>query len=259
MRWPSTKKYFNGFRILTLLSSLALMMDQIFIRWRMDGKIQIVSLAGFLPEPLMTSHLLFQAISVLFLASGLLWLFCIQPKWTSILSVVLFIFSTSLYLQNEPFGDHRQSVFCFLLMILAAREFQLLKHYFFPVAASIVVSFYFLAGWEKIFYSGLSWVNGTSLQVFVHYMGYGNSHLRHWILQSATVAKFLQAGILILECGSIFLFGPRFLRWAWLIGLVGFHIGIEEIFAYRYFLHLFLVLYLFALPDILERRHEKNA
>jgi hypothetical protein len=145
------------------------------------------------------------------------------------------------------------------MIALAAREYRLLQHYFFQVAAGIVISFYFLAGWEKIFYSGLSWINGTGLQVFVHYTGNERSFLRKLILQNVDIARVFQAGILALECGSFLLFGPRFIRRLWIIGLIGFHIGIEEIFGYRYLLHLLVVLYLFALPDWMDRKHDKTA
>ncbi|QLY26959.1 hypothetical protein [Bdellovibrio sp. KM01] len=259
MKWPTNEKYFEGFRVLTILSAIALLFDQLFIPWRSDGEIRVVSFAGWLPENIMSSHPLFQAITLAAILSAILWLFKFKPRLASVLTIILFIFSTSLYLQNEPFGDHRQSVFCLLLMALAAREYRLLVNYFFQVAASITVSFYFLAGWEKIFFSGLSWVNGTSLQIFVHYTGRGKSLLRDLILQNVDVARFLQAGILLLECGSFLLFGPRWLRRIWILGLIGFHIGIEEIFGYRYFLHLFVVLYLFALPEWVKESNDKTA
>ncbi|WP_413561229.1 hypothetical protein [Bdellovibrio sp. HCB209] len=258
MKWPQSQRYFEGFRIFTFVSSMLLVIDQIFIRWRMDGEINVVSIAGWLPENIMTSHTLFQYVSWCFVACMALWLFKIVPRIASVLSIFLFILSTSLYLQNEPFGDHRQSVFCLLLILFAAREYKLIQHYFYQVAAGIIVSFYFLAGWEKVFYSGLSWINGTSLQIFVHYMGYRNSHLRELILSNVDIAKFFQTAILIFECGSFMLLGPKPLRWIWICTLIGFHVGIEEIFGYRYFLHLFAVLYLFALPDIMELKNGKN-
>lgn len=259
MKWPTSEKYYDGFRILTILSSIALLLDQLFIPWRSEGEIRVVSLAGWLPERIMSSHPLFQAVTLAAILSATLWLFKLKPKLTSVATGVFFILSTSLYLQNEPFGDHRQSVFCLLMIALAAREYRFLQNYFFQVAACIVVSFYFLAGWEKIFFSGLSWVNGTSLQVFVHYTGSGRSLLRNLILQNVDTARFLQAGILLLECGSFLLFGPRMLRRMWIVGLIGFHIGIEEIFGYRYFLHLLVVLYLFALPEWVNRKNDKTA
>jgi hypothetical protein len=259
MKWPDNEKYYEGFRILTILSGIALLFDQLFIPWRSEGEIHVVSLAGWLPENIMNSHFLFQAITVAAILSATLWLFKQMPRLTALCTIILFILSTSLYLQNEPFGDHRQSVFSLLLMAIAAREYRQLKNYFFQVAACIVVSFYFLAGWEKIFFSGLSWINGTSLQIFVHYTGRGDSFLRDLILQNVDVARFLQAGILLLECGSFLLFGPRWLRRVWILGLIGFHIGIEEIFGYRYFLHLFVVLYLFELPEWVNRKNDKTA
>ncbi|UYL08363.1 hypothetical protein B9G69_015075 [Bdellovibrio sp. SKB1291214] len=259
MKWPVSEKYLAGFKALTLASVIALLFDQLFIPWRTEGQIQVVSLAGWLPENIMSSYPLFQAVTVAGIVGVGLWLFNFFPKVTSILSVILFVLSTSLYLQNEPFGDHRQSVFCLLMILLAAREYRLVQHYFFQVAAGIVISFYFLAGWEKVFYSGLAWINGTSLQIFVHYTGNERSVLRRLILHNVDVARVLQAGILILECGSFLLFGSRGLRRLWLVGLVGFHVGIEEIFGYRYFLHLLVVLYLFALPDWMDRKHDKIA
>ncbi len=258
MKWPSSEKYFNYFRLLILASAFFLGFDQLFIKWRSLGEIKIVSLVGFLPESFIANHLVFEGITWIFLLATALWFFRLMPRATSIISVISFILSTSWYLQNEPFGDHRQSVFSFLLILLCLREFALVKNYFYRTAGFIIISFYLLAGWEKVFYSGLNWPNGTSLQIFIHYMGYQSSHLGQLVLAHHSLAMALQWIILIMECGAFFLFGPKLLRWIWLAALLGFHIGIEEIFAYRYFLHFILVLYLFALPDVMELRHARK-
>ncbi|WP_413578418.1 hypothetical protein ACLVWU_07755 [Bdellovibrio sp. HCB290] len=259
MIWPVANRYFDGFRRLVLLCSIFLGLDQLFIPWRSAGDIHPVSLVGYLPTALIENKMAFQICTGIFLISTTLWLLKLAPKILSIVSALFFILSTSWYLQNEPFGDHRQSVFSLLLILLALREWGLLQYYFYKTAAVVVLSFYCLAGWEKIFYSGLSWPNGTTLQVFVHSMGYMESYLGRAILHNHNLAVFFQWAILILECGAfVILTGPRFLRWIWLVALVGFHIGIEEIFHYRYYLHLIIVLYLFALPALLERKNVQS-
>jgi hypothetical protein len=258
VKWPDSQKYFNYFRLLILVSAFFLGFDQLFIRWRQLGEIKIVSIIGFFPQSLLENHFAFECVTWVFLAATALWAFRLIPKTTSIVSVLAFILSTSWYLQNEPFGDHRQSVFSFLLILLCLREFGLIKNYFYRTAGAIIISFYLLAGWEKVFYTGFSWPNGTSLQIFIHYMGYQSSRLGQLVLAHHSLAVVLQWTILIMECGAFMLFGPKPLRWVWLAVLLGFHIGIEEIFAYRYFLHFILVLYLFALPDVMESRHARK-
>ncbi|WP_413581289.1 hypothetical protein [Bdellovibrio sp. HCB288] len=234
-------------------------LDQLFIPWRTAGAILPVSVIGYLPATLIENKMAFQICTGIFLVSTTLWLLKLVPRFSSVISSLFFILSTSWYLQNEPFGDHRQSVFSLLLILLTLREWGLLQRYFYQAAAVVVLSFYCLAGWEKIFYSGLSWPNGTTLQVFVHSMGYMESYIGRAILQNHNLAVFLQWGILIVECGAfLILTGPRLLRWMCLIALLGFHIGIEEIFHYRYYLHFMIVIYLFALPGLLEKKHVQS-
>ncbi|WP_413587367.1 hypothetical protein [Bdellovibrio sp. HCB274] len=256
MTWPVSFRYYDGFRRLVLLCSLFLGLDQLFIPWRSAGVILPVSIVGYFPASLIENKMAFQICTGVFLITTVLWLLKFAPRLFSILSSIFFILSTSWYLQNEPFGDHRQSVFSLLLILLSLKEWGLLQHYFYKAAAVVVLSFYCLAGWEKIFYTGLSWPNGVGLQIFVHAMGYADSHLGKAILQSHIMSLFFQWAILVLECGAfVILTGPRVLRWVWLVALLGFHIGIEEIFHYRYYLHLIIVMYLFALPALLERKN----
>lgn len=242
------------FRMMTLIFAILLIVDQlVFWQWTTEGEYVPVSIFSFLPRVFLENKTAFYATSAVTIVSLLLWMFRQKPRVFSVLSVVAFGIASTFYLQNLPFGDHRQAVLFLLLMALAATEFNLSDKTFFPLAACALLSLYFLAGWEKIFWSGLSWANGSSLQVFAHYLGRDGSALRGWILDSKSFAQALQICGLILECGVFALFFRGPVRWVWLMGLLVFHGAIEEVFMYRFFPFYILVFYLFGWPSVQRR------
>jgi hypothetical protein len=255
MKWPDSKIYFERFRLLVILLSILLIIDQsLFWHWDVDGDFRTVSVFSWLPKYFFESLVHYYIVSGLFLVSAIIWLLRIKPKVFSILSCMLFSLSTSMYLQNLTFGDHRQAPFFWLLALLTAKEFNALERTFFPLAGLAICSTYFLAGWEKIILSGFTWVNGTTLQVFVHRLGRENSLLRPLILTNSSLAAFFQAGILLLECSILGVFLNKPIRWCFLIAFLAFHIGIEEIFFYRFLPNYLVVAYLFAVPDFMRSR-----
>ncbi|MBS1971335.1 MAG: hypothetical protein JSU04_13590 [Bdellovibrionales bacterium] len=242
------------FRAMTLVFAVLLVVDQmVFWQWTTEGEYTPISIFSFLPRAFFENKFAFYVTSAIAVLSLLLWMFRQTPRALSVLSVVAFGIASTFYLQNLPFGDHRQAVVFLLLAGLAATEFNLSEKTFFPLAACALLSLYFLAGWEKVFWSGLSWANGSSLQVFAHYLGREGSVLRGWILDSKSFAQALQICGVILECGVFALLFRGPVQWLWLIGLLFFHGAIEEIFMYRFFPFYILVFYLFGWPALQRR------
>jgi hypothetical protein len=203
-----------------------------------EGEFHTVTfIANIFPLSWIESAVLYQSFLGLFALSLLFWIFRIAPRAASVFCAGSFFLAVSMYMQNSSFPDHRNDLFCILLILLSAREFQLFPRLFFPMASVFTCLTYFLAGFEKILASGLGWVNGVGLQVYANVYGMPSSLLRSWILENKMFAQGLQATVLILELGIFSLYGPSWLRRIWLVGLLGFSLGIEEMFGFKYIFH----------------------
>jgi hypothetical protein len=151
------------FRAMTLLFAMFLVVDQmVFWQWTTEGDYTPVSIFSFLPRTFLENRTAFYGTSALAILSLSLWLLRQAPRTVSIVSLITFGIASTFYLQNLPFGDHRQAVVFLLMAGLVATEYTLSEKTFFPLAACTLLSLYFLAGWEKFFWSGLSWANGSS-------------------------------------------------------------------------------------------------
>lgn len=242
----------STFRVLVLIYAFWVLIDHfLFWEWSLQSTFVPISVLSFLPRVFLESLTAAWITSVVTGVGFILWGLRVQPRLASVISTVGFALAATFYLQNLPFGDHRQSILLMLLGLLTWTEFSKKTDLFFVMAGTILCCLYFFAGWEKIFYSGLSWINGTGLQAFAHYLGRPESFLRQLLLDHRSLAQLFQGLILLLECGVLVLFIPGFMRWFFISGLLGFHIGLEEIFFYRFFPHYILLFYIFGWNDLL--------
>lgn len=249
----------SHFRWLVIVYAIWVLADQhLFWDWTLTANFVPISFLSFLPRHFLESQRAAFAVSCLTAVFLLLWGLRWKTRLTSTLSTVGFSLAATFYLQNLPFGDHRQSVLLLLLTLLTWVEFSKKQEHFFLIAGTLLCSLYFFAGLEKLHYSGLDWAQGTSLQVFAHYLGRPDSFLRQLLLDHRSLAQVLQWAILILECGVLFLFIPGVLRWILLAGLLGFHLGLEEIFFYRFLPHYVLLFYVFGWIDFMRFSHARK-
>lgn len=242
----------SHFRVMVLIYSFWVLIDQfLFWDWKLTAPFVPISVFSFLPRTFLESHVAGWTVSAITGLCFVLWALRWKVRWVSVVATVGFALAATFYLQNLPFGDHRQSILLMLLGLLTWAEYSEKLDQFFVIAGTMLCCLYFFAGWEKIFYSGFAWAQGTGLQIFAHYLGRPESFLRQLILDHRSLAQVFQWLILILECGILVLFIPGFVRWFFLLGLLGFHIGLEEIFFYRFFPHYILLFYVFGWKDLL--------
>jgi hypothetical protein len=103
---------------------------------------------------------------------------------------------------------------------------------------AVTVTTYFIAGWSKLYYSGLGWVTSDTLRMYVAFdnlrkveLGAGYSWLGTTLAQHGWLFPPLAAASLAIEVGApLALLHPRVGRW-WCVGAWSFHAGVVVLMA----------------------------
>lgn len=216
--------------------------------WHTNTDMNPATILAFFPDAVFKVTEIYYLSTVAFFVSGFLWIQRYEPQKMAVITVILALVSESYFLQNVSWTDHRMGLPFYLLLLLAAREF-FLTHKWLILGAQVgFVWFYCFTGFEKLYYDA-TWANGSTLQVFMHYFGRENSVIREWVLGNVRLAQIFQWCVLLIECGAVFLLW-RPLRYWVVAGLCLFHLGLEETFAYRYFIIAILLVRFYTLdPD----------
>lgn len=214
-----------------------------------------LSLLCFLPEAVIFNPRLFVALKLVFFASAVLWFLQRILPWSSTIAALSFTVLVSLSHDTNYYTPHLYHFENLYLLICAT--WQLL--YRAPIAESLRcgrfwntplvpnwVNFLFLyyislaysfSGASKIFYSGLGWANGLSLQLWVKFLA--ESRLDNPIVQllvsERVIAFAAQLTTLIAEAFCwLALFSLR-LRVLLGVLLLGFHLTSEFVFGLGFY------------------------
>ena len=199
-------------------------------------KVGPISLLGwFLPSTLMVNPLALQASGLLFLVTGVLWLFGRGVPWSSWLATISFTVFMSLYVENVPFWDHQMNlanqllwVFCFYHHFYPeGKERPVWLH---PMFLFCIVSGYAMSGLAKLVQCGWGWADGISLQLWVWSIGYPER--ASWLMESRELASWLQVAVLWLELSLPLCFWLKPYRVVAGLGLIAFHLLSFYLFQY---------------------------
>ena len=203
---------------------------------------------SWLPHSLLDSQSFFTAMRFVLAGSALLWLFDKWVPWSSWLCVFSFMLMWSLRMENVANGAHIFTVTNMLLFIYAMwyqfyyreilqakKEGRFWETRLFPRWVFLLVIFYLgwfhtLAGFAKVFASGVGWGNGTSLQLWVHLFGLPESPSTQLMLYDNRLTACLQTGAMVIECLSVLAVFNRWARYLVGIGVVGFYMGVLTTF-----------------------------
>lgn len=222
-----------------------------------------VSYLSFVPEEWISDRAVYTVFQRLFGVFGFLWFLQLGVPYTSWLATVCFTTQISLFQENIYYHDHIFQITNMLLILhcawyhFAARPIraalQAGRFWTTPLAPNWLVFlsifyisvYYAFAGWHKMWVAGLGWVNGTSLQLWIHSWNRADFFPNSLIVANRDVATGLQAFTLFAE-GFAFLglFHPT-LRTLMGILLVIFHIGQEWVFDFDFGSNLTLVGYIY--------------
>ncbi len=147
--------------------------------------------------------------------------------WTTTLGMLLL---GSIYWENLPWFRHKFVCPFWLLLLLAAA--QLRQHpprWLREGAVLTFAAFYGGAGLAKLLASGFAWADGVGLQLWLLRLGDSDSLVRSWVIEDATLAKWLATTALGLELAV-----PIAIVWARSrpdlgVMLLALHLGIDRV------------------------------
>ncbi|MDC0671653.1 hypothetical protein [Nannocystis radixulma] len=226
-----------GLRATSLAAALWLSLE-VDLRWASLPKGAVVSTAGLVvPTAWWSSPALLWSGRALLWGGAVIWLFGHARKvryaagWATALGMLTL---GSLYWEDLPWFRHKFVPPLWLLVLLAAAEHAPARPGQAPRwvregAVFVLASFYAGAGLHKLLASGWRWADGTALQLWLWRLGDGDSLVRAWAIVDARVAAALAATALLLELAAVLLVPlPRVRPWL-AAGLVGLHVGIDQI------------------------------
>jgi hypothetical protein len=217
-----------------------------------------ISFISFLPFRVLHSPGLFQTCVIGFHVSAALWFSQLFCRWSAVATAVFYTVAVSLFWEHGAAIAEWWNLVSIALIIFAGwywhygneirdalRAGEFWRRELFPrwtrhLAVFSVAWFFFLTGVSKITLSGLSWVDGTNLQLAVHrFRIEWNEPLNFfhgWILPHRETASLFSSGVMLLECSAILAVLPllfprlRFVRYLIGLGLAGFLCGVFVVF-----------------------------
>jgi hypothetical protein len=210
-----------------------------------------VSLLSWLPDEVVRSRWTWWACRGVLIVGALLWGMQRWLPWSCWLVVVGFTGLWSLHVETTYNTAHIFHMANMLLVIQAlwiSGEAALIRQrlrdktfWTLPLVprwvslASIayIGIFHTAAGLSKLWFSGLAWANGTSLQLWTYLWGRPWSPTTQLILSSRGIAQGLQMLTLVVETAGVLAVLPRLRLWIGL-GLLGFYFGVLATFDYGF-------------------------
>lgn len=252
---------FNQLVIWALLATAALLAIWPF-HVQSGQRTGFASLLSCLPDSVVRSDWTWLAFRVLLVTGISLWLFQRCLPWSCWLVVAAFTGLWSLHVETTYNTAHIFHMANMLLVIQAIWitadaplirqrlrdgafwQSQIVPRWVSLASIAYIGIFHTAAGFSKLTFSGPSWANGTSLQLWTYLWGRPWSPTTQLILSSRSLTQGLQVLTLIVETAGVLAIFPRLrplIGWA----LIGFYAGVLATFDYGFqFNAFFTALYL---------------
>ncbi|MFK7991623.1 MAG: hypothetical protein AB8I08_36740 [Sandaracinaceae bacterium] len=202
----------------------------------------------WVPDSVVATHAVFDVAVVLYLICAAGWFLNVLVPWCSWGAAIAFTVLGALAVENLPGGGHAFNATNMLLWVhafwvhrrraeirSALREerywtTRLYPQWVFWVSLAYLVLFHAAAGFTKLAFSGLSWPDGVTLQLWAFERGRATlprlpiaNPFSAVLIHHHWVARVAGVSVLALEVGSVSaLFSSR-LRWVVGVGLLGFY------------------------------------
>lgn len=203
---------------------------------------EVATVLSFLPYAILENEQLLQLCGWVFNVAALLWLSQVFLPWSSWLSAASFTAVLALHWENTTKLSHNMHAVNMFMIILAlwyglyTKEIRAAladgRFWTTPLCPGWMPALcvfylgvvYGAAGLAKVSLSGLEWVNGVSLQLWVFLFG-RERPLAEFVLSRRDFAVALQAVTLAAEIAALAAIFWRHLRIVIGLVLIGFHLG----------------------------------
>jgi hypothetical protein len=267
--------HFNQFVIWVLLASGVLLACWPFAVQEGARQPGPVSLLSWLPDAVIRSPYCFAFCRIVLLVGTAAWLAQKWLPWSCWLVVVGFTGLWSLHVEttyNTAHIFHMANMLLVIQAIWITADAPLVRqrladgaYWQQPIVprwvsvASIayIGLFHTAAGLSKLFLSGPSWANGTSLQLWTYLWGRPWMPTTQAIIASRSFTQGLQWLTLVVETAGILAIFPRLRPWIG-VGLLGFYAGVLATFDYGFQLNALLTaIYLLPVERWLATRRQR--
>ncbi|MEY5048522.1 MAG: hypothetical protein RLZZ175_1881 [Bacteroidota bacterium] len=182
-------------------------------------------------------------LSVLYLAT-LSSIFNIYRKWSSVLSIICFVFLQMVFFSFEKI-DHGYVPFTFLGLIICIVNFnqnnQLIINQLQKIAQVMLVACYYFAGLEKILSSGFTWFEAENFKVF---MLMHKSYFTDFVVNNRVLCAILPIGAMLFQLLSPLALYNRKMSVIFIVFGFLFHFNTWLLFGVGALLHPWVVCYI---------------
>jgi hypothetical protein len=224
-----------------------------------------VTMLSWLPSEILHAPWGFTVFRALLVLGATLWLCGKFTPWSCWLTTIGFTGLWSWHMETTTNGAHIFNVSNQLLCVqslwmtwkhaemqAAIREQRywttpLYPNWAFWLGIGFLGLFHTYAGLAKLTFSGWSWANGTSLQLWAYWDGRPGSWTRELIINHRSFALVMQWATLIFETAGILALFDRRLRLIVGLAILSFYMGVLLTFDYGFHLN-FLLTALYHLP-----------
>ncbi len=228
-----------------------------------------ITIFGFLPDAIITSAGLLRLMQVVTLLALTAWVFHFALPVSPWITCIAFTFIAAQEIETMHYTPHMYHILVvglFGASVWYATSYRELAKV--RTAASLIeqpimprwVTFFVLAyltitytysGLTKLGVSGISWTNGTSLQLWAYLWADADSMLRNYILEHKNFAQLLQGSVLLFETTAILALCISRLRPLYGVVLVSFHLGTELLFSFQFYGNIVLGLLVFVVEPLI--------
>ena len=223
----------------------------------------IVTYLAFLPDEFVRDRTVYRLVQWLFAVFGVLWFFQLGLPYTSWAATVCFTTLISLFQENIFYHDHIFQVTNMILILhcfwyhFAARGIKdslhegtfwttpLTPNWLVFLSVFYISVYYAFVGWHKVWVSGLGWVNGVSLQLWLLSWHRVDFFPNNWLVENVYLAASAQAFTLFAEGFAFLGLFNRTLRTIMGVVLVTFHIGQKWVFDFDFESNTVMVAYVY--------------
>jgi len=262
-----TRPHYGQLTLTILLICALLLFSYFHTHWAQrhgaSQRLRPATVLSFLPDSILLSRPVFNTCGVLFVIGAVLWGTQLLIPWSGWLTALSFTAVLALYMENAIQCTHVAHVTCMLLVLYALWyqvyapdirsalgeirfwNTELYPRWVHALSVFYLGLFYGLSGLNKLLGGGLSWANGTSLQLWTYLWGDRESLFTQAILWDRTLAQGMQWLTLIGETGGLVAIFSTRLRPLIGLLLMSFHVAAISVFKWGFHANMLMLALVF--------------
>ena len=245
----------SGYRALLVLLGVTIYYAgaaEVYSTWGFERAHYLSVFGLVVPDAILGSPALHLGARILCLVSAVAWALRLATPVSGWVTAISFTVLASVATESLAYTRHQFNGLNMLLFVFAAwshlygRELKAAKlselselrafpAWVYWTSVAYLALTYTYSGWTKLYYGGLDWANGTTLQLWVSVNGVGRAPwLERLIVEQRDLTAGMQWVALLAEAGCLLALTNLWARLAIGLVLVGFHLSVELLFGFNF-------------------------